>query len=80
MSLARGVPATTPEPSEALWPRLCPRLSPSLHASRPPNPNPNPSRSPSPSPLPKQASQLIKDVEKTFGLVDDEDDGAAAEE
>ena len=71
-------PRVTPEPSEGLGPRLWPRLSPSLRASRHPNPNPNRSRSPSPSP--KQASQLIKDVEKTFGLVDDEDDDAAAEE
>ena len=68
-------PRVTPEPSEALWSHLWP----SLHASRPPNPKPKPSRSPAP-PRPEQASQLIKDVEKTFGLVDDEDDGAAAEE
>ena len=38
-------------------------------ASHTPNPNPNPT----------QASALIKEVEKTFGLNDDEDDDKAEE-
>ena len=74
-------PRVTPEPSEALAP-LAGLLAPRLLSTPLDTPTPTPTLAvaPAPSPSPKQASQLIKDVEKTFGLVDDEDDGAAAEE
>ena len=42
-----------------------------VHTQAHPNPNPNPN--------PTQASALIKEVEKTFGLNDDEDDDKAEE-